>query len=280
MIPAETRAQAAAPIERRRRARGGSPPGWARRGPITRTGASREASDRLLAELTGSRYSAAGWARFLWRSSQRSWEQALAHRRAALEVTAASVGLGATGHRWAGTLTWCLAITHLGMLGEGGEPLGWPNRLTLLRANLPALAGRTPAPAALLALGSDFLDGRLARGLGETTGFGAFADGLADAAFWSWFLIRFEPSAVVRALALAIWAGPPVAITAAYFKAGRTIDFPRFEAFRQLSVGCQLLVAARAIRHDLRAPASAGPAVPGEQGGGLRAAMANSVVSA
>lgn len=148
-------------------------------------------------------------------------------------------------------MTWSLTITHLGLLGEENTTLGWPNRLSLLRANLPALGDRHPSVAALLALGSDFLDGRLARSRGKETGFGAFADGLADVVFWSWFVLRVEPSPAVRALALGLWVAPPVVITAAYFKEGRTIDFPRPQAFRLVSVGCQLMVGARAVRRGL-----------------------------
>lgn len=269
MTPVGTRMRGATRIPRARPARSPSSPWLDRRGPMPRSETSRAASDRLLAELASSHYSPAGWVRFLGHSFQRSREQVAVHRRAALEVTAASTVLAAGGHRVAASLTWCLAMTHLGLLGEGDLPLGWPNRLTLLRANLPAVAARNPALGALAALGTDFLDGRLARRGNRSTGFGAFADGLADSIFWSWFLMRFEPSAAFRALGLALWAGPPAAIIAAYLKEGRTVDFPRPQAFRVLSVGCQLLIGSRAIRHRLTRFRDPQPPLAGGNGEGL-----------
>jgi phosphatidylglycerophosphate synthase len=139
-----------------------------------------------------------------------------------------------------------MATTHLGLLGSAQDHLGWPNRLSLLRANLPAL-NRPPAPwTALLALATDWADGWLARNADETD-FGIYADPLADVVFWVWYLHHHEPSRILRRLGTALWLTPAMAVTAAYFVRGRTIDVPRPMAGRNLSVGLQVLVAARAI---------------------------------
>ena len=233
--------------------------GGADRGAIRRPPGSREFVDQVLAELLESRYSPQGWVRFWGQSFRESLAQASGHTRAAVELSAGATLLWCAGHRRAATLTWTLGITHLGLLGGGDRSLGWPNRLTLLRANLPALVRRGAPLLAPLALATDYLDGALARKGGETA-FGAYADGLADLTFWLWFLIENEPSTPLRLLSGALWAGPAVAVTGAYFKSGRSVDYPRSRAFRALSVGCQMLVAARAIhrswaaRRTARAP--------------------------
>ncbi|MGH9069627.1 MAG: CDP-alcohol phosphatidyltransferase family protein [Acidimicrobiales bacterium] len=218
----------------------------AQRPPIRRPDSSRAFVDQALAELALSRFSPIGLGRFLWRNSVRSGEQALAHPRGYLELTLMGLGLAALGHRLAAVLTWSLGITHLGLLGEDDIALGWPNRLSLLRANLPALVAADAPILSPLALATDYLDGRLAR-RGHETAFGAYADGLADIIFWSWFLEHNEPSALLRAVALSLWVGPATLIAVAYFKGGRSRDYPRPRAFRVLSVSCQLLVGARAI---------------------------------
>ncbi len=222
------------------------------RPPIVRPESSRAFTDQLLLELAQSRWSAGGWARFLGRSLVRSGEQAVRHPRASLELGGLAVGLGLAGHRRAALLTWLMGITHLGLLGEQDLFLGWANRLSLLRANLPALLPHSRL-AAPLALATDYLDGQIAR-RSRVTAFGAYADGLADSVFWSWFLFHHEPSRWLRALALGLWTLPAAVITVAYFKRGRTLDYPRPQWFRQLSVGCQLLVAARALRRPQRGP--------------------------
>jgi CDP-alcohol phosphatidyltransferase len=81
-----------------------------------------------------------------------------------------------------------LAVTHLGLLGEGNRSLGIANGLSLVRANLPPR--RWAAPVALV---SDFVDGAFARGL-KPTAFGSYADPLADLSFWG----RRRPSAEHR----------------------------------------------------------------------------------
>jgi phosphatidylglycerophosphate synthase len=139
-----------------------------------------------------------------------------------------------------------MAMAHLGLLDSAHDRLGWPNRLSLLRANLPAL-NRPPAPwTALLALATDWADGRLARNANETD-FGAYADPLADVVFWVWYLHHHEPSRILRRVGTTLWLAPAVGVTAAYVVRGRTIDVPRPIAGRNVSVGLQVLVAARAI---------------------------------
>jgi hypothetical protein len=216
------------------------------RPPIRRPDSSRAFVDQALTELAVNRFSPTGWARFLWRSSVRSVEQALAHPRASLEMTLMGLGLAALGHRRAAALTWSMGITHLGLLGEDDIFLGWPNRLSLLRANMPALVAADAPLLAPMALATDFLDGRLAR-RGRETAFGAYADSLADLSFWSWFVAKNESSARLRAVALGLWVTPATLIAFAYFKGGRSLDYPRPRAFRLLSVGCQLLVGTRAL---------------------------------
>jgi hypothetical protein len=213
---------------------------------IVRPQSSRAFTDSALAELARGGWSPGAWLRFLFACGRRSGEQAILHPRASLELGLLGAGLGLTGHRLAALLTWSMGVTHLGLLGEDDSFLGWPNRISLLRANLPALMPSSRA-AAPLALASDYLDGQIAR-RGRETAFGAYADGLADIVFWSWFLWKNEPARWLRAVAVALWTLPATAITVAYFKQGRTLDYPRPRWFRQLSVGCQLLVAARAWR--------------------------------
>lgn len=41
--------------------------------------------------------------------------------------------------------------------------------------------------------------------------FGSYADTIADAAFWTWFAARHEPSSRLRAAAFAAWAAPVAA---------------------------------------------------------------------
>ena len=157
------------------------------------------------------------------------------------------VALAGGGRKWA-LLSWLLSITHLGLLGERAT-LGSPNRLALLRALLPAFGNDSP-PIALVALASDFLDGRLAR-RGGATAFGAFADPIADGVFWSWFALRREPNRWLRWGPLALFASSTAVIALAYFMRGRIIDYPRPIAVRYASAGMQPLFAVRASRPAL-----------------------------
>jgi phosphatidylglycerophosphate synthase len=212
--------------------------------------ASRAATDELLAGLRAGRWRPAAWARFVAASAHRSVHQARRHPRALAEATilhaAFAVLAGERGRRWA-LVSWLLAVSHLGML-ENHRSLGLPNAVTLLRANLAAIGGPVRwLPVAALA--SDLIDGRLARHMGSETAFGAHADSLADAAFWTWFALRHEPSRGVRIAALAAWAVPVVIVTTASIGCGRMVDPPRPAALR-LGAAMQALIAARTVmRH-------------------------------
>jgi phosphatidylglycerophosphate synthase len=223
-----------------------------RRAGVTRSPQTRAFVDEILGELRRSGWSPTGWAGLMCRSLVRSWEDASQHPRAAAELilghaVAAAVRPGA----WLSASA-VLTITHLGLLDEGRDGLGWANRLTLLRANLPALVPSAPGWMAAAALASDWADGHLAR-RGDETAFGAYADALADVAFWTWYVLRREDDRVLRRLALFLWLGPAAAVTTAYFVRGRSIDYPRVIAVRNLSVAVQVLVTLRALarsRHD------------------------------
>jgi phosphatidylglycerophosphate synthase len=67
----------------------------------------------------------------------------------------------------------------------------------------------------VVAAASDLADGRLARRQSSVTLFGAYADSLADAAFWTWLTLRHQPNRAVRAAALAAWTLPVGAIAVA-----------------------------------------------------------------
>lgn len=217
-----------------------------RRAPIEVPASSRAFANEILAELSTSGWSARAWLRFLARSTARSWQQAVRHRAAAGELTAEHALLFVLEPGAWPVTSWLLAVTHLGLLGEGREPLGWPNRLSLLRANLPALV-RAPAPwSALVALASDFGDGWLAR-RGTPTAFGGYADALGDIAFWTWFVWHHEPRRPIRMLATGLWLGPGLAITVAYFVRGTAVEPPRMVAVRNVSVALQAAVALRAL---------------------------------
>ena len=174
----------------------------------------------------------------------RSFEQVRNRPAAAVDVTAVHLFVSRPGSRRWAFASWLLCITHLGLLGER-QTLGWPNRLTLLRALLPSLA---PASrwTPLVALVTDFADGRLAR-MGVETAFGAFADPIADGAFWSWFALRWEPSRL-RWVPLSLFAASVAGITATYFSLGRTIDYRRPLAVRYASAAAQILLTLRWLR--------------------------------
>ncbi|GAB3383572.1 hypothetical protein GCM10027360_66710 [Amycolatopsis echigonensis] len=139
--------------------------------------------------------------------------------------------------------SWVLAATHLGML-EDRRSLGAADIVTLTRANLPAISDGWAVP--LVALASDLADGRLARGLGTASRFGAAADSLADAAFWAWYALHHEPSIRVRTAALAAWVAPVVAVATASFGRGRMVDTPRPVLVRP-AAAMQAVLTARAL---------------------------------
>ena len=117
---------------------------------------------------------------------------------------------------------------------------------SLLRALLPALAPDSRW-VSLVALATDFADGRLARS-GDEPAFGACADPIADGVFWSGFALRWERNPWLRWAPLALFAAPTGVIVTTYFVRGRVIDYPRPVAIRYLSAGIQIRLTLRAWR--------------------------------
>ncbi len=206
---------------------------------------SRAATNELLAELHTGGSRARAWARFLSRAGHRSVQQALLHPRALTEVTLVhgAVLLAAHRRRWV-VASWALAATHLGMLGSR-DALGVPNLLTLLRANLPALGTGSGRWLGLAAVACDFLDGWLARTSRTETHFGSYADPLADAAFWTHFALRNEPSRLMRGMPLLVWGVPVTAVTVHTLRRGHMTSWPQPTLLR-LGTAVQLLLSVRA----------------------------------
>jgi len=197
------------------------------------------------------------------RSLVRSWEDAVQHPRATGELLLGhAVAFCVRPGPWLGT-SLMLTGTHLGLLGGDRDGLGWANRLTLVRANLPALVRTTPGWMAAAPLASDWLDGQLARRT-EETAFGAYADALADVSFWTWFAMRHEADRRLRLVGVTLWAGPAAIISLMFFVQARSVDYPRLVAMRNLSVLAQVLITVRVVaaarRHHrrMRRPPSAG----------------------
>jgi hypothetical protein len=210
---------------------------------------SRAATNQLLAELRDGRWRPRAWSRFLAGATRRSLRQARQRPRALAEITALHAVFAVRargGHVWT-VLSWALAATHLGMLEEQ-RSIGWANAITLTRANLPALARGWWLP--ILALGSDVADGRLARGLGTASPFGASADALADAAFWAWYARCHEPSRAIRAAAVLAWVAPVLTVTTISVSRGQMIDSPRPVVLRP-AAALQAALTIRAIRRRL-----------------------------
>lgn len=224
---------------------------------------SRSFTDALLAELRAGGWRPRAWGRFLGLATARSWQQARMRPRAAAEVTVMHAALallagaqhraprnGNRGPSWRWVaLSWALTMTHLGML-ESRRSLSAADVVTLLRASLPAVGPVDPRLLGVLACASDVVDGRLARTGGTVTPFGRDADSVADAAFWTWFALRHERSRWLRALGLAAWAAPVVAVTASSVAHGQMVDAPRPVVARPAAV-MQAILAVRALRpHD------------------------------
>lgn len=216
---------------------------------------SRAATNALLAGLRQGGWRPRAWTRFLRDATRRSVHQARSRPRALAEITVLHIVFAAAGRRkhpvWT-VVSWALAATHLGML-EHRRYLGVADVVTLTRANLPTLTDGWAVP--VVALASDLADGRLARGRGTTSPFGAAADSLVDAAFWAWFALRHEPSLRVRAAALAAWVAPVIAVTTASFRRGRMVDAPRPVVVRPAAAMQALLTAHALLRwaHGYRA---------------------------
>ena len=209
---------------------------------------SRAFTDTALAALRADGWSPGGWARFTGRVAVRSGEQIAAHPRAAAEITAlhAMFVAAARGHGrlWI-TTSWLMAITHLGLLGER-RSIGWPNTISLTRANLVVTGGPLGRWLGVVAAVSDKLDGTLARRQGPTM-FGFYADSLADAAFWTWLGSRRDPSRLVLAASVAAWAAPVAAVAAASVAKGEMVESPR-PALLRPAAAMQAVLAVRALR--------------------------------
>ncbi len=111
--------------------------------------------------------------------------------------------------------------------------------LSLVRANLPVIGtglGRWPG---IVALTTDFIDGRFARHTGTTTPFGRFADPLADAAFWTWL-------------------HPVLSVTVRSFNRGQMIEPLEPRRIRP-TVILQMPIATRALQHPSPADHLASP---------------------
>jgi phosphatidylglycerophosphate synthase len=188
--------------------------------------------------------------RFLRLAAHRSVRQA-ARRPYAFAQVGVLHGLlftsarGPGGRVWVAT-GWTLTVLHLGLLEDRGR-LSAADVITLVRGNLPATALGQVRWSGLLAIVLDLADGHLARRRGTVSPFGDYADSLADAAFWTWLVLRHEPSRTVRAAALAAWAMPVVAVTAVAVRRGSMPDRPRPELLRPAAV-MQTVVAVRHLR--------------------------------
>ena len=214
---------------------------------------SRQASDSLLSVLTAGRWRPSAWVRFLVLTTRRSIATARSHPRALVEVTALHAGMAFLSTRrglpWIAT-SWFMAATHLGMLNER-ESIGVPNALTLARANLPAIENRVGRWIPLIALGSDFADGKIARATGAVTPFGSSADFLADTAVWTWFTLRHENNRMLQLLTFAAWVVPVVGLTAASMARGKLVELPRSAWFRPAAV-MEIVIGVRFVLTQLR----------------------------
>ncbi len=219
------------------------------RAAIKRPPDSRRFVDGILAELAARRYRPTAWARFAGRSLMRSVDQARIRPVAVAEVTALHVLAGRAGNIPWVSASWFLSVTHLGLLGHRST-LGWPNRLTLIRALLPAVT-EGARWSATLAIATDFLDGRLARRAGSSA-FGEFADPIADWIFWSWYALRWERSPWLRWVPITLFTTSAAGITVAYFRRARTVDYPRPMAMRYISAAVQILFTIRSLRSARR----------------------------
>jgi len=218
---------------------------------------SRAFTDAALAELRAGGWSPAGWARFVAGVAVRSGEQVVAHPRPAAELSLLhGVFLVAARRRgrWWITMSWLMAITHLGLLGRR-RSIGWPNAISLTRANLAVTGEPLGRWLGVVAAASDKLDGTLARRQGPTM-FGFYADSLADAAFWTWLGARRDPSRLVLAASVAAWAAPVAAMVAASITKGELVESPR-PALPRPAAAMQVVLAVRHLR--TRCPARAGP---------------------
>jgi hypothetical protein len=209
---------------------------------------SRAFTDSALADLRAEGWTPRAWARFTRDIALRSGEQLVAHPRAAAEITllhGAFLAAGRRRGRWWVATSWVMAVTHLGLLGRR-RSIGWPNAISLARANLVVTGAPLGRWLGVVAALSDKADGTLARRQGPTM-FGFYADSLADAAFWTWLGSRRDPSRAVLAASVAAWAAPVAAVTAASIAKGEMVESPR-PALLRPAAAMQVVLALRALR--------------------------------
>ncbi|MCZ2402528.1 CDP-alcohol phosphatidyltransferase family protein [Paenarthrobacter sp. Z7-10] len=203
----------------------------------------------LLGVLWQKQWQPGAWGEFLEAAALRSFSQARARPGPFLQVTALHLAIGLAADRRHGTwvaLSWALAGSHLGLL-DAQQNLGWADTVTLIRANLPVLEDRLGRWIPVLALASDWADGRIARKLGAVTLFGQHADFLADTAFWTWFMFQHETSRREKLLTFFAWAVPLGCIAARSFATGRMVDIHRSRWLRP-SAAIEVLIGASAVR--------------------------------
>jgi hypothetical protein len=234
--------------------------------------------DVELSALSRELASPAAWLRFLGASFHR-WRQdgrSLPTLRRSLRLWLLGCGSAALACQIAvrrtrptrQSVTWVLAASlmadwHLGMLPtrDNGTPtrLALPNRLTLIRAFLPAAfaglsdsqgARRIRWGACLLSLCTDFLDGILARRNGACTHFGVVADPLADGLFWTalaWHAPRRRFGRSLASLATIRYIVPLAGALAISFARGRTFDWNRSHIGRGSGAALSALMVLREL---------------------------------
>ncbi|MBX9471617.1 CDP-alcohol phosphatidyltransferase family protein [Microcella sp.] len=210
---------------------------------------SRAATDELLGGLRRGGFGGRALGAFVADATLRSIREARKRPIALAEATAVHVGMAALAHPhgrvWIAT-SWLMTVTHLGML-EHRTSMGLPNLLTIARANLPAAEARLGSVQIVaLALVTDFVDGKLARRTGTVTRFGTQGDYLADAALWTWFTVKHEPSRGWQLATLAAWAIPVAGLTIASFAKGGMVDVPRSRWLRP-AAAIEVLIGARVL---------------------------------
>ncbi|WP_345601347.1 CDP-alcohol phosphatidyltransferase family protein [Streptomyces coacervatus] len=215
---------------------------------------SRAATNALLGALKRDHWGSRAVVRFLGQAADRSARQAARRPRALVQITTLHCLLLALalarqqrpGPRWVAA-SWTLSVLHLGLLEER-DRLSPADALTLLRGNLPATVLGASHWSGGLAIALDLADGRLARHQRTVSPFGDYADSVADAAFWTWLVLRHEPSRTVRAAAIAAWAVPVATVTAISVRRGTMPERPR-PALLRPAAAMQGIVA---LRHFLR----------------------------
>ena len=232
--------------------------GSASRAAVLDGSASRAATDELLGGLRRGRFGARALGAFVADATLRSIREARKRPIALAEATAVHAGMAALAHPhgrvWVFS-SWLMTVTHLGML-ERRKTMGLPNLLTIARANLPAAEARLGSAVPVLALLTDFIDGKLARRTGTVTRFGTQGDYLADAALWTWYTVTHERNRGWQLATFAAWALPVAGLTIASFAKGGMVDVPRSRWLRP-AAAVEVLIGARVLtRFLVRRPPS------------------------